>query len=337
MKRAIYILSILLVLASCSSPVSIDNDKDNSSDETAAAEIAILPEEYQYEFNPHVIADEYKLIYGETIEKEFYDLCDALLNIEESFSCTSKERLYQLLAIADSCFPLAGELIDKDKSYVDNGVCHLVYRYDKTEMKIVIEQFIEKVSEIISNAVPYDEPDYVKAIELYTAVAKKDRYDNSYTLDDALKLRSYRAIMDDTGICQEIACEYIYYLLQVGINAIPCSGLSNDKNEAHEWALIELDGKYYHVDPTYALNYPDSLFFFGLDDLQREYYGNLPAEDYVYADSDIIRDQCKATDRRFMSLWMAKDYEINHSLHKIVIINNNTGETEEYDLTDQFN
>ena len=79
------------------------------------------------------------------------------------------------------------------------------------------------MTDVITEAIPFDEPDCIKAMELYTAVAGKDTYDASATLDAFLSIRPYRAIMEDTGICQEIAGEYICYLLQGGINAIPSS------------------------------------------------------------------------------------------------------------------
>ncbi|MBQ1467661.1 MAG: transglutaminase domain-containing protein [Solobacterium sp.] len=291
--------------------------------------------EYRYTFDPNVISAEYLTIYGSEIETEFYALCDAVLSVESSFPCPSDERFHQLLAISSSCFPPAQELIDPERTYTSEGTCHLVYRYDEEETKEKIRAFQEKVTEVIRTAVPYDEPDYVKAMELYTAVAGKDRYDDAYTLEDSLKIRSFRAVMEDTGICQEIVSEYIYYLLQAGINAIPCSSLNADQSEAHVWALVYLDGKYYHVDPTYATQYPDSLYFFGMDDKQRSYYGDFPADRFTYAETDVLnKEQYQVQDRRFMKFWLAESYEISHEHRTITITDHNTREQKEYSFDD---
>ena len=151
-----------------------------------------------------------------------------------------------------------------------------------------------------------------------TAVARKTVPDEEYTLEDSLSLSPYRAIIEDTGICQEIAGEYIYYLLQVGIDAIPCGGLSSDQSFAHEWALEKLDGKWYHVDPMFAAGYPDSLFFFGMTDRQREHYGDLPPEGYDYAYSDMLkREDFEASDKRFLDLWLAESYTIDQERQTI--------------------
>lgn len=291
------------------------------------------PQEYHYSFDPHVISEEYVLIYGEGIKKEFFAFCDAILDHRETFSCASRERFHQLMAIAGSCFPLAGELVDRERTSVQNGLCSLVYRYDETGSKEKIASFREKVSDVIGNAVVYEEPDFIKAMELFTAVTRKDTYDDSYTLEDSLKLKTYRPIMEDVGIYQEIASEYIYYLLQVGIDAFPCSALNRDQSEAHEWVMVKLDGKYYHMDPTYATNYPDSLFFFGMDDIQREYYGDLPKENFTYAESDLLkREMFAAEDRRFEKFWLAKEYEIDHTAQLIRITETGTGEVKEYSI-----
>ena len=59
--------------------------------------------------------------------------------------------------------------------------------------------------------------------------------------------------MNNIGICQEISGEYIYYLLQIGINATNCSALSRDKSCSHEWTVVELDNHHYHIDPTFSI------------------------------------------------------------------------------------
>ena len=297
--------------------------QNNELYQEQAAELT-QPDEYAYTFNPHVMSDEYRLLYGEGIEEEFYTFCDAVRNRDTSFPCPSKERFHQLLYISNSCFPPAQELIDKEMTTVEEGICHLSYRYDEETMRGMLMAFEEKVTNVIRTAVPYDEPDSIKAMELFTAVARKDSYDYSYTLADSLNVRSYRAIMEDAGICQEIAAEYVYYLLQSGINAIPCSALNSDQSEAHEWALVKLEENYYHMDPTYATEYPDSLYFFGMDDIQRAYYGDFPQENFTYAASDQLTG-CDASARTFESVWLAETYAIDHSSGTIRITEKDTG------------
>lgn len=344
MKKRNLILMLLLVwillsVSGCKAGLDINTNNIHSGE--YSAEMMQVEEDppsdvFVYTFNPHVISEEYKTILGEEIREEFFSFCDVMLKKGTDFPCGSRERFYQLLSISNSCFPLAQELISKEETTVNEGVCHLVYRYDDEKLDELIFSFENKVTDLINSAVPYDEPDFIKAMELFTAVANKDTYDDANTLEDSLQLRSYRSIMEDVGICQEIAAEYIYYLLQVGIDAFPCSSLNAEKSEAHEWVMVKLDGNYYHMDPTYAINYPDSLYFFGMDDIQREYYGNFPKENYTYATyagSDVL-SECAAIDRTFSIIWLAEKYEINHVNRKIVITEIDIGKEYEYDFED---
>lgn len=188
---------ILLTIIGCK---DMDTRKDSSVSVAELETEKPAPDEFEYEFEPHVISEEYRTIYGEGIEEEFYAFCDAILMKENTFTCRSKERFHQLLAISNSCFPLAQELIDKDETTVENGICHLTYHYDEEKTEEIILSFRNKVSDVIRTAIPYEEPDSIKAMELFTAVTEKDTYDESYTLDDSLKIRSYRSIMNDIGI-----------------------------------------------------------------------------------------------------------------------------------------
>lgn len=316
-------------MSACGHPADAPEISPAEEPEASAETETALPDPFDYTFNPHVISEEYRTVYGEGIEEEFFAFCDAILNNEKTVPCSTPERFHQLLLISNSCFPLAQELIDRNQTTVNDGVCHLAFRYDEEETDRIIAAFKEKVTDVITSAVPYEEPDFVKAMELFTAVSEKDRYDESYTLEDSLNLRSYRAVMTDTGICQEIAAEYIYYLLQAGINAIPCSSLNKDQSEAHEWAAVKLDGKYFHMDPTQAVVYPGSLYFFGMDDVQREYYGDFPPENYTYAESDKLKE-ITANDRTFEKYWLAETYEIDHRNRTIMITEINTGNRQEY-------
>ena len=134
--------------------------------------------------------------------------------------------------------------------------------------------------------------------------------------------------MDNIGICQEIAGEYIYYLLQVGINATTCSGLSKNKNFSHMWTVIELDGEHYHVDPTHTIDHKDSLAFFCLNDAMRLQYGDLDINSFSFAESSKINYRINS--ERFKDLWGAQTYTIDRTNRKIHMKTFYKGEDKEY-------
>lgn len=271
---------------------------------------------FNYVFNPHVISKEYLMTYGNDIENTFYDFCDAVLNGETTFKCDTKEKLNSVISISRVCLPIASEYVQKDKCYVENGIGHISYKIEKEELFKKVEEFINKITSVITSAIPYEEDDFILAMELLTAVANKDRYDEEATaIENALKLQPYRSIMDDEGICQEIAGEYIYYLLQVGINATTCDGIEKNQEYSHVWAVVEIDGEHYHVDPTFTIQYQDGLAFFCIDDEMREQYGNFDMEDLSIADSSKIK--YKINSKKYKDLWAAENYTIDHKKRTI--------------------
>lgn len=296
-------------------------DAQNKSAEeiTAKGTEADLPVPFEYSFQPHVISKEYIKAYGPEIEPMFYEFCDAVLAGRDEFPCPSTEIIHRLISIARTCLPVAAHCINEDRIYVENGIGHISYEMDHKELAQVVRSFKERVNSVITSAVPYRDEDFIIAAELLTAVAHKDSVDQSgFDLDNSLHIEPYRAIMENKGICQEIAGEYIYYLLQVGINATTCSALSRNQESAHMWALVELDHQYYHVDPMFTVDYKDSLAFFCLTDEMREQYGDYPIENFSYAESDLLRhEDYAAYSERFKPLWRAESYTINRADKKM--------------------
>ncbi|MBQ1435527.1 MAG: hypothetical protein IIZ19_06505, partial [Clostridia bacterium] len=58
-------------------------------------------------FKPHVMSEVYRDIYGDGFEETFFGLCDAVLGGEDTFSCPSRERLFQALSVSRTCLPIA--------------------------------------------------------------------------------------------------------------------------------------------------------------------------------------------------------------------------------------
>ena len=326
-RTGIILLLFLFFLSGCTAQKKEDHS-EVPTEQTEEA-VSVIEEEseaemipFAYQFQPHVISDEYIRAYGEEIEPLFYAFCDAVLNGESTFPCPSTEMFHQVLGIARVCLPVASYCIEEDDVYVKDGVGHIAYRMDQKELKQTVESFKARVTEVIKSAVPYQEEDFIVALELLQAVAKKDIVDEEELAEEGLlrglSIMPYRAITENIGICQEIAGEYIYYLLQAGINATTCSALSRDKENAHMWVLMELDGEYYHVDPMVTIDYPDSPAFFGLTDVMREQYGDFPVEDFCIAESDALRrEDYKAESERFLRLWRAESYRINRRERKL--------------------
>ena len=319
-RRALpLLLAAALLFSGCARQTASEASAADTHEETAIPEPDAEQLPFDYHFDPHVISKAYLRAYGPEIEPIFYGFCDAVLSGEETFPCPSLEIYHRLLTIAGICLPVVTPCVDRERIRVENGRGWIPYTMERDELLRTVRSFEERVTAFMTAAVPCREEDFLIAAELLTAVARKDSYDEAaLSLDFSLSLMPYRAITENKGLCQEIAGEYVYYLLQAGIDATTCSALSRDQEYAHMWALVELDGAYYHVDPTFTLEHPDSLAFFGLDDDMRSQYGDFPIEDFSYAESDALHHEDYAADsRRFLPLWHAEAYTIDRSERKL--------------------
>ncbi len=286
-------------------------------------------EKFKYEFNPHVISKEYIDIYGADIKEIFYNFCDAVLAGKDRFKCPSIEKFNIVLTISRNCLPIACQYVDKNHIKVANGEGLLVYKISKQELMNEIARYKDKISNLIVSSIPYREDDFVMAAELLTAVSNKDNFDDKgLQLENSLEICPYRAIMNNIGICQEISGEYIYYLLQIGINATNCSALSRDKSYSHEWVVVELDNHHYHIDPTFSIQHRGSLAFFCMTDIIREKYGDFPVDNFSFAGSATIKYIVDS--EKFKELWGAEAYTIDHEHRKIHMKMFYTGEEKDY-------
>ena len=107
------------------------------------------------------------------------------------------------------------------------------------------------------------------------------------------------------GICCEIAEAYSYLLLQVGVDAATVI------NAKHEWSIIKLNDKYYHIDPTFGLSDWDNLSYFLMNDEQRIYtdlYNDKTFQYVAYYDPEVPPD-FSASDDTYKVLW---DYHMTY-------------------------
>ncbi len=284
-------------------------------------------EENQYRFKPHVMTEEIKQFYGEDFVNLFFGFCDALLNGDESYPCPDSDTEFAIWETARSCFPLASEIAYTD--YPDDfssGTAKLLYHFDWNECHKRIEDFESRVESILNTFIPYSCSDTEKALRLYAYFAQECTYDGELLNDLGRYLReggARRTIMSGQGCCQEIAPAYAYLLLQAGVDAGICIG-SQQNGNSHEWNIINLNGKYYYVDPTYAMNRPQTLRYFGMTLEERVEQGSfLPDTFYLFVIGEISANEFHCIDERFKPLWFSFNYEFDDHILKY---NDNLGQ-----------
>lgn len=253
------LMVFVLALPGCSAakktPVSsIVNTNNQTVVETA--ETTTETTKKPFEFNPHV----YSAKLAERIPQDHWDsfnnMCDALRKGEKSFKCSSEEAYKWCTDVGVLCnlFPTAGMKIEgksEDGSPAfENGTGKISY-------KIPIEDFLKRqkdfealVTDMINAAgVESDDTDYEKALKLYVYVAENFVY-RQYG-DSSDENFVYRTFTTKEGVCINFASVYAYLLLQVNVDALNV-GSTGDMD--HAWTYTNIDGKWYHIDTTWALH-----------------------------------------------------------------------------------
>ncbi len=162
----------------------------------------------------------------------------------------------------------------------------------------------------MNEALEDDYTDLEKALALYVYFEEHYEYDyDTYEKMDEQSpdyISGYRLMTTGTGICQEISTAYSFLLMQAGVNATVMSGRRSYDQESHRWSYVRINGKTYHIDPTYVLGSDHYLGYFMMTDEQREECDSYTPDTFVIASNysqDHPHPDYKADDTFFEPVW----------------------------------
>ncbi|MGE4353667.1 MAG: transglutaminase domain-containing protein [Oscillospiraceae bacterium] len=264
------ITALLLDLTGCAPDrISDTNLTSPSVDPTARivspsavpAEPSTPAPELQYTFDPYVLPSDARAYLGDALS-DYRHLVDAVLQRQETVSLP-EDSLSKAVSCLLAEFPLSALIHDFNYDW-ENASVTFSYLYDRDEHEARIQAFEKRVQQAVRASVLPAGNDCEEAISLYRWTAQNIRY-----LDGG-DISVYHALMDGEGICQSYAGAYQFLLLQVGIDALGAGAFMNDGG-AHEWTMVSLGGRWFHMDPTFedSLDGGDGLTFFGMDDIRR--------------------------------------------------------------------
>ncbi len=270
-------------------------------------------------FQPKVCSQYMKEVFGETMCQAWSSLVDAMMEGKDSFACPDQDTCDWVIGqFPYRCFPVVDGLIaTSPDTPVSDGVGHFSYTVPQEEFQAKVRAFAETVEDILNETVKDTDTDFEKALALYQYFANHYRYDNElykalYSPDlEQRETSACHVFYEKSGICCELSTAYSYLLMQTGVDATVMSG------EDHQWSYVRINGKNYHIDPTFALDSGNSLAYFMMNDERRADTG-YPKEDYIITSCYTqFHDtpEYTADDDTFSELWDADCDAIDHA-HK---------------------
>ena len=142
-------------------------------------------------------------------------------------------------------------------TYLENGVTKhsivFIYTHQDT-LQADQTRFINLVSKF-SDYLKDDPNDYVKLYHIYDYLASTIEYSLDY-MDQTM----WSVFFNGIGVCAGFARSFQYLALLEGIPSVVVHGWSRnadgtkDEDGSHLWVMAEVNGKWYHFDPTWGLN-----------------------------------------------------------------------------------
>ena len=292
------------------------------------ADVHDAPESH-YVFQPKVCSVYMEEVFGKDMCDAWFNLVDAVLAGEDTFACKDQYTYDWMMGqFPEHCLPILRELIDYawDREHsVADGVASFTYRVPPEEAKARIEEFGEMIEGMLNEIFEDDWTDFEKALALYVYFSEHYEYDyDTYweMYDHYVDYTScYRFFMTGIGICHEISSAYSYLLLQAGVQATTMSGNRTYDQAGHQWSFVRLNGKNYHIDPTYALGSGGDLRYFLMTDAKRAEEDSYDPATF-YAVSHYSREHphpdYTADDETFRPLWDLLFETFFHETHTVL-------------------
>ena len=307
--------------------------------ENVAPEPPAAPKAYRFE--PKVVSSFQREVFGDKICDAWLRMVDAILAGRDSFPCPDEHTYDWVIGqFPDQCLPVLTTLIapayDPNKRVV-NGVGHFRYLVPQAEAAGKIEAFAARIEDILNGTLQPGDSPFEQMHALYQYFEDNYTYDYDAYEDnqhgDAYYLASYRVFSMNTGICQELSVAYSYLLMQLGIDATIVKG--DTGFDLHQWSYVTLNGRNYHIDPTYVLDSGYDLAYFLMTDAQREYTG-CAVDSFIYTSTyaqDHPHPVYKAEDETFKALWDGYFRGLDREKNILTYMDSNTWKLTDFDYS----
>lgn len=327
---------------------NIDIAQDGGSTDTEQTD-ADTKEEGSYSFNYHLRPKRISDLYDEAHWEALFNLCDALRAGEDTFKCENVEAYNWATdcSTLNALFPIGGLFTDdlsvRNEGF-ENGVGKIAYKIPKDEFVAKEVQFEEDICKVLNDNVKPGYTDFEKCLALFDFVESTCSYDYS----DLEKLEPadlplggvYGCLYRKKGICNELANYYAYLLCQCDVDAIEIGG--DGEEMMHSWTSVKLNGKNYHVDPTWGLKSESAswdntgslwLTYFLFTDSERDISGfdnSSYASSFFYDVADKV--DCHADSEKYAPLHFNAFEKIDRE--KKILYYKEDGETKEFKYDD---
>ena len=240
-----------------------------STEETASsvAESSETTAQEPFVYNPHPYSPTIAVEVAQDYWDSLYNMIDAIRGGKDTFECSSKEAYEWCVDSKNlsnympaACLKIAEKSPDGSKAF-ENGIGRIYYTIPAEELIARENDFEEKVMEAINATVEKDDTEFEKCFKLfnYMACNYTYRYEDDSVENFGKEGYIYTTFMQKTGQCIDLAGVYAFLLRQVGIDAFSVGCHSPID---HEWTYAIINGRGYHLDPTWALKSE-----YGTDDL----------------------------------------------------------------------
>ena len=229
-----------------------------------------------FEFKPIVCGPIFKEYMGEDLYSAYCNYINAVRAGEDTFEVKDQDTYDWMIGqFPGHCYPVVAEYTDSMYAgSVKKGIGTFQYLIPKEEFKVKNAEFEKLVTDILDENLRDDYSDFEKVLALYVYFSENYSYDYDtyYELNDHYvdNLSAYRFLTTGHGICSECGPAFAYLLLQAGVEADVIGGNTEYSGEGHSWCYVTINGRYYHVDPTYAMQSDVNLSYLMMTDERRE-------------------------------------------------------------------
>lgn len=257
-------------------------------------------ENYTYKLDYKYVENYYFSAFAGSYLDLYYDIVDAVINHKDEIEIGSNiEDLYYSDNVTKSFMN-----INPLQSFVKNierkdSTIYITYKFNEEEHKNALQFMDKRLNNILETNVKDNYTDFQRVMAIYTYVSSNFSYNFSYDVQNDAKIDIYDFLKNGSGVCHSYARTCKFLIFQYGISTYEARAISPE-GQPHEWFLAEIDGEWYHFDPTYENNNTKGLGlkYFAMDEERRFKNGGFRPQ-FIAGVSPITTTSPTATSNNF--------------------------------------